>query len=159
MSYVANCPFCHCERETYGVTRKHFQGSPFKCGSIPAHTWAGKEYAFERVSWCYRTEIADLKQKLCDAEKEEDDKNKWRYQLVRYRDGSGIGVHEVYCDVAGRPFGMTAEPVRFHIDTDETAASLLQSVLDAAADILRYPILDEPEVWPGTCPGMPKVKK
>lgn len=73
----------------------------------------------------------------------------WNYRVVRYRNSSGVGLHEVYYDDKGQPWSMTAEPVRFAADSVE---ELTGDLMTAHTDARRRPVLDEPEVWPGKAP-------
>jgi hypothetical protein len=45
----------------------------------------------------------------------------WNYRLVRYRDGSGYGLHEIFYDGDGQPTGMTEQPISFGCDRNEDA--------------------------------------
>ena len=76
----------------------------------------------------------------------------WNYRIVRYRDHAGLGLHEVYYDDAGEPWGMTAEAVRFVCDAEEGESGIVASLVQALADVRKYPVFDEPEVWPGADP-------
>lgn len=76
----------------------------------------------------------------------------WNYRIVRYRDGSGFGLHEVYYDKDGEPWSMTENAVSFRCDTDEGPAGIKQSLLTARVDSIKRPIFDEPEVFPGKSP-------
>ena len=72
----------------------------------------------------------------------------WNFRIVRYADGSGYGLHEVYYDERGKPETMTEEPIGLMCDTDEGAEGIIRSVGQIVQD-LRLPVLDEPEEWPG----------
>ena len=80
------------------------------------------------------------------------DKSCWKYQIVKYRDGSGFGLHEVFYDVDGKPWGRTVDPEGFWVDTTENADALRLMLIDAFFDV-RHDVLDEPEIWPGKAPG------
>ena len=41
----------------------------------------------------------------------------WNYRIVKYANGDGYGLHEVFYDAAGNPKSMTAEPAGFVGDT------------------------------------------
>lgn len=72
----------------------------------------------------------------------------WNYRIVRYKDGSGFGLHEVYyCDDTGEAYAMTARPVTFVCDVDEGKAGIEQSLMMARTDARKRPIFDEPESW------------
>lgn len=77
----------------------------------------------------------------------------WNYRIVRYRDGLGYGLHEVYYDSEGKPWGMTARPAAFACDVEEGTAGVTQSLLQANVDARLHPVLDEPLIWPGKNPG------
>lgn len=68
----------------------------------------------------------------------------WNYRIVRYADGSGLGLHEVYYDADGKEISMTAEPASFVGDTPEDVRSAL---LMAKTDAHRRPVFDEPDDW------------
>lgn len=78
----------------------------------------------------------------------------WNYRIVKYADGSGFGLHEVYYDGDGQPWGMTDEPASFVCDIDEGPNGVKQSLLTARVDAIRRPIFNEPEAgkWPGKAP-------
>jgi len=81
----------------------------------------------------------------------------WNHRLVRYRDGSGYGVHEVYYNKDGQPCAMTQEPIRIDarkdpvMGEDDTDESLLEDITVTVERIVRAvkstPVLDEPETW------------
>lgn len=74
----------------------------------------------------------------------------WNYRVVRYRNGEGYGLHEVYYDAAGQPWAMTEKPATFcaHIE-DDAQCDISNSLERAMNDVVRLPIFDEPEEWPG----------
>ena len=73
----------------------------------------------------------------------------WNYRIVRYRDGSGFGLHRVHYDANNFPWMMTESPAVFVGDSvDELQKSLLLAYNDANA----RPVFDEPEVWLGKGP-------
>ena len=76
----------------------------------------------------------------------------WNYRVVRYRDGSGYGLHEVHYDDAGLPWGMTTNPAGFACDIDEGPNGIIESLLMARTDARKRPVLDEPENWRGRNP-------
>jgi hypothetical protein len=76
----------------------------------------------------------------------------WNYRIVKYRDGGGYGLHEVYYDAAGLPWTMTAEPTSFVCDVDEGPEGVKEALLMARVDAIKRPVLDEPEKWPGESP-------
>jgi hypothetical protein len=76
----------------------------------------------------------------------------WNYRVVRYRDGSGFGLHEVYYDKDGQPWGMTESAARFTCVPDEGPGGIRDSLRLAATDARLRPVLDEPGTWPGIAP-------
>ncbi len=58
------CPWCHSDKSSKHLNAEHFQGYLFKCGSTPAHRWAGKYYGFMRTAMCYELEIDELSTQL-----------------------------------------------------------------------------------------------
>ncbi len=79
----------------------------------------------------------------------------WNYRVVRYRDGSGFGLHEVFHDDDGRPWSMTERAAGFTCDLDAGPAGIRNSLRRASADARLRPVLDEPETWPGEAPTTP----
>lgn len=77
----------------------------------------------------------------------------WNNRIVRHKDGSGFGLHEVLYDDEGLPWAMTEEPVGFFCGPDEGPEGVRLSLLRAMDDITKHPVFDEPEVWPGKPPG------
>mgnify|MGYP001604275042 CR=1 FL=1 len=77
----------------------------------------------------------------------------WNYRIVRYRKREdGFGLHEVFYDKDGKPWGMTADPVRFACDQHEGPAGIKNSLLTARVDSIKRPVFDEPKKWPGKAP-------
>jgi len=68
----------------------------------------------------------------------------WDYRVVRYANGSGYGLHEVYYDEEGIPVNMTKDPVGFY---GETNNELLKTLLMAVRNVIETPILEEPPEW------------
>ena len=68
----------------------------------------------------------------------------WNYRIVKYSDGSGYGLHEVYYDRRGCETKMTAEPATFVGDTDK---DVISSLVLARTDARRRPVFDEPDDW------------
>lgn len=75
----------------------------------------------------------------------------WSYRIVRRRDGGHLALHEVYYDGDGKPWGMTENPVTFVADADESPSAIIMALRFALRDA-DWPVLDEPEVWPGREP-------
>ena len=66
----------------------------------------------------------------------------WNYRIVRYKDGSGFGLHEIYYDKDGKAYGMTEGAARFYGDRpEEITESLLMAIKDAGEQLI-----DEPEM-------------
>lgn len=76
----------------------------------------------------------------------------WNYRIVRYKDGSGYGLHEVYYDDADLPWAMTEEHASFCCDVDERPTDIVSSLQKAIKDAKNRPVLDEPLKWPGKAP-------
>ena len=76
----------------------------------------------------------------------------WNYRVVRYRENKGFGLHEVYYDKDGEPWGMTENPASFTCDAEEGAAGVKGSLLIARVDSIKRPVFDEPQTWPGKAP-------
>ena len=71
----------------------------------------------------------------------------WNYRVVKYSDGSGYGLHEIYYDDDGVEISMTKAPASF---AGETPEKLQESITRAMADMLRRPIFNEPKSWTKT---------
>ena len=71
-----------------------------------------------------------------------------QYRIVCYRSGKGYGLHEVFFDTDGEPFGMKKEPSYFAAESVITIRQTLTQALEAAA----LSVLVEPEHWPGQKP-------
>lgn len=69
----------------------------------------------------------------------------WNYRIVRYANGTGYGLHEVYYG-DGQPNGMTVEPSYF---VDDTPDGLIADMEVALRDARERPVLDEPPEWAG----------
>ena len=76
----------------------------------------------------------------------------WNYRIVRYRDNTGFGLHEVDYDEAGQATKMTANPCGFACDVEEGPDGVRGMLATALADAGRRPIFDEPEQWPVKAP-------
>ncbi len=72
----------------------------------------------------------------------------WNYRIVKYIDGSGWGLHEVFYNDNGEPSSMTAEPISFVAMPNDEPNMIRDDLRDALEDATNYPILDEPEKWP-----------
>lgn len=77
----------------------------------------------------------------------------WNYRIVKYKDGSGFGLHEVFYDKDGEPWAMTENPASFVCDNDEGPNGINQSLSRARVDALKRPVFDEPKKWPGKAPS------
>lgn len=73
----------------------------------------------------------------------------WNFRIVRYHDGSGYGLHEVFYNDDGVPVSMTEKPDGFAADPDEGPESIIEQLDAARRDAVNQPVLDEPEKWPG----------
>lgn len=73
----------------------------------------------------------------------------WNYRIVRYKDASGFGLHEVYYDKGGFPYSMTADAVRFTCGPDEGPEGITERLMMARTDARKRPVFDEPDEWPG----------
>jgi len=71
----------------------------------------------------------------------------WNYRIVRYKDDSDLGLHEVFYNEAGEATGMTEEPVSFACYSEEGPEGIIKSLELALADASKYPVFDPPEVW------------
>ncbi len=74
----------------------------------------------------------------------------WNYRLVRYVDGSGFGLHEVYYGDDKLPRAMTEDPISFACDLEEGPNGVRKSITQAHKDAIGRPIFDEPAKgsWP-----------
>jgi hypothetical protein len=71
----------------------------------------------------------------------------WNYRIVKYHDGSGYGIHEVYYGDDGQLVSRTEEPIG---DVHSSAFLCKEDLLDVLMKLEDYPEpLDEPETWPG----------
>ena len=77
----------------------------------------------------------------------------WNYRVVRYKDESGFGLHEVFYDDAGLPWAMTKNPISFVCDLHEGPAGIVGALLTARVDAKKRGVLDESKKWPGKNPG------
>jgi hypothetical protein len=69
----------------------------------------------------------------------------WNYRIVKYRDGSGYGLHEVYYDRRNGNVGRTEHPISFSCDAEEGPAALVEALERALKDAQEQPIFEEPE--------------
>lgn len=76
----------------------------------------------------------------------------WNYRVVKYLDGSGYGLHEVYYDKENKPWAMTTDPIPFSTDSDEGPETVIKALKMALKDAEKYPVFEEPEKWPGKAP-------
>lgn len=76
----------------------------------------------------------------------------WNYRIIRYQKNVGFGLHEVFYDDAGQPWGMTSDPIHFCCDEEEGPEGVVSSLTAALKDASEFPILDEPLIWPGKAP-------
>ena len=78
----------------------------------------------------------------------------WNYRIVRYKSGEGFGLHEVYYDGSGQPWGMTYAAPGFVADAEEGSEGVLAMLDQAFSDARKHSVLEEPEVWPGVAPSV-----
>jgi hypothetical protein len=71
----------------------------------------------------------------------------WNYRIVKYKDGTGYGLHEVFYDKGGQPTGMGERPASFGCGEDEDPESIHKSLRKASADAIKRPTLIEPDQW------------
>jgi hypothetical protein len=76
----------------------------------------------------------------------------WNYRIVKYRANKGFGLHEVYYDKDGEPWGMAKRPATFVCDADQGKQGIYTSLMMAKHDALRRPVLEQPKKWPGIAP-------
>ena len=67
----------------------------------------------------------------------------WNYRIVKYLNGDGFGLHEVYYD-DGKVSGMTKDP----IVVGDTRGEVIDALNMAMRDATYKPVFYEPEVWP-----------
>lgn len=77
----------------------------------------------------------------------------WNYRIVKYADGSGYGLHEVYYDDNGEPKGYTENPCGFVTDCEgggerEARLEILRAMARAVSDAATRDILDAAAHWP-----------
>ena len=72
----------------------------------------------------------------------------WNYRIIKYADGSGYGLHEVYYDDRGKPMNMTEDPATFMCDEWEGPEGIIGSLMMARTDAHKRPMLDEAATWP-----------
>lgn len=67
----------------------------------------------------------------------------WNYRIVRYRDGKGFGLHEVYYDdETHQPNGRTVEPI-ISCDEEEGSVGIIKSLSQALRDARELPVLED----------------
>ena len=64
----------------------------------------------------------------------------WNFRIVRYADGSGFGLHEVFYDSMQEPKSWTGRPIYFSGDTPE---EIRQELRRAYKDAHEQAILEE----------------
>jgi len=70
----------------------------------------------------------------------------WTYRIIRYSDGRGLGLHEVFYDEVGNLVDMTAAPISFRVETAEGPSTLIDMLKQALVDAERSAVLDESAV-------------
>jgi hypothetical protein len=78
----------------------------------------------------------------------------WNYRIVKYKDGSGYGLHEVYYDDAGLAWSMTERAIDFTADSDDGPGGIADAMELAIKDARERPVFDEPTKWPGRAPSI-----
>ena len=68
----------------------------------------------------------------------------WNHRIVKYLNGSGYGLHEVYYDEDGVEASMTVDPIEISAETPDELRDLLKLALD---DATNQPVFDEPSEW------------
>ena len=68
----------------------------------------------------------------------------WNYRIIKYREGKGYGLHEVYYEKKN-PVWMTVDPIGFVGDPSEGSEGIISSLKMALADAKKHPVLDELE--------------
>ena len=77
----------------------------------------------------------------------------WNYRIVKYPgEFGGFGLHEVYYDNKGQPWGMTTEPAGFIADLDQEPKEIIKMLKMAIKDTRKRGVLEEPKEWPGQEP-------
>lgn len=76
----------------------------------------------------------------------------WNYRIIKYRDNSGFGLHEVFYDDEGEPWTMTECAVGFGSTLEDGEGDIINALQMALEDAKERPVLDEPEEWPGKAP-------
>ena len=71
----------------------------------------------------------------------------WNYRIVRYKNGSGFGLHEVFYNKSGKATAMTQNPISFSVDAEEGANTVISAMSMALSDAITRGVFDEPEKW------------
>ena len=69
---------------------------------------------------------------------------KYLRRIVKYADGSGYGLHEVYCKDEDTEDSMTKEPASFAGDNSQEVQDAL---FRAHVDSIERKVFEEPESW------------
>ena len=68
----------------------------------------------------------------------------WDYRIIRYADGAGYGLHEVYYDDDGEIDMMTEDAVGARGDTPaDVVETLLMMLRDARRDLMNGDVVEE----------------
>lgn len=73
-------------------------------------------------------------------------KNMWNYRIIRYKNNSGYGLHEVYYNDMNVPYTYTENPVGFACDLGEGSDGVKKSLEIALIDANKHPVLDENDI-------------
>lgn len=68
----------------------------------------------------------------------------WHYQIVRYADNKGFGLHEVFRDENGVLTGCTENPVTFACMNDEGPEEIIKALQMALKDAQQTTVIDDP---------------
>lgn len=68
----------------------------------------------------------------------------WNYRIVKYADGDGYGLHEVYYDDDGVEEFMSVNPAEFLGDAPK---KVVEQLMIARTDARKRPVFNEPKEW------------
>lgn len=67
----------------------------------------------------------------------------WSYRIIKYADGSGYGLHEVYFSDDGERLGYTEGAITFIADSEEGQEGIILSLERALQDAKTREVLEE----------------